>query len=125
MSNRATRRAEVRAFRRYVAHRYLETYLISADLRPDDHPLLAGAISSWYGNIRTRRPVYCACKASFLTDAAQAGAFLLAVSPASNSVGVSAFCDRCWRDLSDAEVEAVCARLLKKFVANGRFEALA
>ena len=53
----------------------------------------------------------------------QAGGFLLAVPPAGNSAGVSAFCDRCFKTLTDADLEAVCAYVLKKFVGpRGRFE---
>ena len=122
MSNRATRRSEGRALRREVSHAHLTTYLLDADLRLDGHPLLEGAISFWYRSMRTRRPVCCACKASFLDDAVQAGAFLLAVPPAATSAGVSAFCDQCWRDLSDAEIQTVATRVLRKFVPQGRFE---
>jgi len=47
----------------------------------------------------------------------------LAVPPAGNSAGVSAFCDRCFKTLTDADLEAVCAYVLKKFVGpRGRFE---
>jgi hypothetical protein len=113
---RHERRSEIARFRREVSLAYLETYLLDADLRLDDHPLLAGAVSFWYGNIRQRKPVCCACKASFLDDEVQAGGFLLAVPPAANSAGVSAFCHRCFETLTDADLEAVCARVLKKFV---------
>jgi hypothetical protein len=49
---------------------------------------------------------------------------LLATPPHGTSAGVSAFCDRCWRDLWDNAIEVVCARLLRKFVAGGRFEGM-
>jgi hypothetical protein len=122
MGNRATRRSEARAFRREVSHAHLTTYLLEADLRLDGHPLLEGAISFWYSGIKTRRPFCCACKASFLDDAVQAAAFLLAVPPAATSAGVSAFCHQCWQTLPMSEIEAIATRVLRKVVPGGRFE---
>ena len=122
MLNRATRRSELKRFKREVHMRHLETYLLDADLRLDDHPLLAGAIAFWYRNIPTRQPVCCACKTSFVDNAAQAAGFLLCHPPNSKSAGVSAFCDRCWSTLPMIELEMVCTNVLRKVVGpRGRF----
>jgi len=37
------------AFKREVSHSHGTTYLLAADLRLDDDPLLAGAVAFWYG----------------------------------------------------------------------------
>jgi hypothetical protein len=124
MSNRATRRASVAAFRRDLYRDHLLTHLIDADAPLDDHPLLSRAVWYWRGQIQQRRPLCPACRANF-ADGAVVAAFLFAMpATASQTVSVSAFCDECWRDLALTDIERISARVLSAVLPGGRFEPL-
>jgi hypothetical protein len=118
---RQERRSDIARFRRDASRASLLTYMVAADQPLDSHPLLRNALSYWRSNIQQRRPFCPACKANFADDA-RPGAFLFAtIAVAPTSASVSAFCDECWRDLPEAEIEREAARVLRHLIPGGRF----
>src|SRR4051794_31821326 len=117
--NRHQRRAEMTRFRRELSGGLLSYLVDATDPRLAGQRLLSGAIAYWSANIGPRRPKCFACRTPF-ADAAEAGAFLL-VKPScsATSCSVSGLCRACWRDLSDAEIEAAAARALKPVAPSG------
>ena len=121
---RHERRASVAAFRRDLYRDHLLTRLIDADADLSAFPLLVRAVSFWRGQIQQRRPLCPACRANF-ADGAVVAAFLFAVpATASQTVSVSGFCDKCWRDLALTDLERISARVLSAVLPNGAFEPL-
>jgi hypothetical protein len=123
--SRHQRRADLAEFKREAHKAHLVTYMVAADdnVALDRHPLLSRAVSFWRAGIPQRRPFCPACKRGYADDA-DPGAFLFAVPAlAPSSVSVSAFCDRCWLNLTDGEVEATCHRVLPALLPGGKFEA--
>ena len=121
--NRASRRANLSAFKRDATHGLL-TYLIEASDPLDRAPLLRDAINFWRTNAPTRKPICIGCKASFTGEAqVDVAAFLLATSPASSgTASVSGICVTCWNGLSDDELERAALRVLRTFLPNAKFE---
>lgn len=118
--NRHERRSGLARFRRNAASALL-TYLVEPDdAALDGHPLLRQAASYWRSNIRARRPCCIGCRTSFAADA-EPGAFLFAVPALARTASISVFCIRCWRDLPEADIERVCARVLQNFAPGGHF----
>jgi hypothetical protein len=119
MSNRASRRAAISDFRR-VAQSELVTYLVEADLDLSEHPQLLSAQARWQFDIERRRPSCIGCKASFAGSATPA-AYLFATANTSRMTSVSVFCQSCWANLPDSELERVALRVLRKVLPGARF----
>lgn len=117
--NRATRRSELRSFKRTAHKSHLLTFLIAADDVAALDGLLRHALSFWRGNIMQRRPFCPACKSNY-ADGALPGAFLFSTTAvAPTTASVTAFCDQCSRDLDVVEREAT--RVLRSIIADGKW----
>lgn len=121
--NRATRRADLRSFKRTVHKSHLLTYMVEANDVVALDGLLARAMSFWRDGIEQRRP-FCpvkACRANF-ADGAHPGAFLLSVPAlAPTSASVTAICTNCWRDLPPVDIERAAAKVLRQLIPGGKF----
>ena len=122
--NRHRRRSEIANFKRKVSHASIVTFLVDAGDLLEGHPLLRDASRWWRANVKRRRPTCCACRASFADDGVSVGAFLFSTSPAAPlSASVSAFCGRCWRTMTDEQIEQAAMKTLRKLMPDGtKFE---
>jgi hypothetical protein len=116
---RHERRASLAAFRKDAMRRDVETFLIeSGDTGLLRSPFFQ-AILHWRSHAASRKPrCAAACGTTFAADD-MPGGWLFAQPTGSNAVSVSAFCAKCWSGLSDAGLELVAMRVLKKIKPNG------
>ena len=119
MTSRRQRRAEVAAARK-MARSEIMTFLVEAnDPRLAQEPTLQAAIKRCLMTAASNRPTCIGCR-STMGNSAPPMAFLLASSATTTSV--SAFCARCWRDLSNAELEQHSLRILQRLLPGAHFE---
>jgi hypothetical protein len=119
--NRHQRRADLADFKRDAHNAHLVTYMIEADDEAslDRHALLRRALEFWRGNIKQRRPYCPACKSNY-ADGAHPGGFLFSTTAvAPTNASVTAFCNRCARDLDVVEREAT--RVFRQLMPGGKF----
>lgn len=84
-------------------------------------PMLSRAISFWHDGIARRRPFCPACRGNYADDA-HPGAFLFSVPAlAPTSASVTAFCDKCWRDLPTDVIEREAVKVLRRLLPHGHF----
>src|SRR4051794_17716927 len=118
--NRHARRADMRRFRRSD----LLTHIVAADdsAALGGHKLLKDALASWQADLLSRKAICIGCKAPFADLDAKVGAYLFAMPVnVDGLVSTSAFCHRCWRELSPADVERQASRVLRQLLPGGRF----
>ena len=121
MNNRATRRADTRAFRQQVHRDHIVTHLVSVHTDLTPYPMLHNVAMAWRAGIASRRPYCFCCKASFAKTATP-GAFLFAVPRGDTDMAsVSVLCVECWRDLPLDKIEAVAAQVLRALSPDGRW----
>ena len=122
MSNRASRRRDVREFRHHVHRGHVITHLIDAGADLSGTPMLARIAAAWRAAIPQRRPSCFACETGFADITATAGAFLFATpSAAADLASVSVLCTECWRCLPDSDIEDAAVSLLRQISPHGRF----
>jgi hypothetical protein len=120
--SRHERRSQIARFRRECSGGHLMTYLIPAGAS-FDHPVIQRAQAHWEANRLMRQPQCIGCKVIFGENSMRVGLWLHAISPAiSHAASTSAFCEKCGRDLSDAQVDRICTRVLRALLPNGHFE---
>jgi|SoiMethySBSTD1v2_1073268.scaffolds.fasta_scaffold474059_2 hypothetical protein len=109
MSNRHERRANVAEFRRRVGN-YLDTTLVPAGTRLDDHPVFASALVYWESQRQAHSRQCIACMEEFDPDGETVGAFLFATAPSMpGSASVSAICKKCvLPPLGSSNVASAC-----------------
>jgi hypothetical protein len=118
MSNRASRRASISRFRK-IARGSLTTHCLAADCDLSAHPLLDAARRQWLDSIPTRHPVCVRCKKAISV----VGALLFVTVEESPMVGCSGYCDRCWTEASDNDLERSAVRMIRRQVLpRGEFE---
>jgi hypothetical protein len=117
---RAERRAEISRFRKATAKGVVSYLIDPADKRLEAEPVLKDALAYWARNISVRRPKCFACRTPFVAEA-EAGAFLLLTAPSdARSASISGLCRKCWRDLSDSEIEAAATVAVRPLLRGGR-----
>jgi hypothetical protein len=119
---RHERRAEIARFRKECSGGHLMTYLVPAGTAID-HLTIKRAQAHWEANRLLRQPMCIGCKLIFADNSARVGSFLHAINPAlPDSASTSAFCEECDRDLSNAQVDEICTRVLRRLLPGGVFE---
>jgi hypothetical protein len=121
MSNRAQRRLDQRLFRH---GQHVETFLISPndDAAFKRKPLLARAVSYWYGGLHKGHHTCIACGLPFgITSDLKPGLFLFACPPGAALASISAICVACDGSLSEGEIETLCIGVLDRLWPGGRF----
>jgi hypothetical protein len=117
--NRHTRRADMRTFRRSD----LLTHCVAADdVALENHPLLKNALENWRAGRGSRKLTCIGCKLLFGDDDARAGGYLFAMPVnVDGLVSTSVFCDRCWHELSPADIEREATRVLRQLLPGGKW----
>jgi hypothetical protein len=122
MSNRASRRRDVREFRHHVHRGHIVTHLVDAGSDLSGTPMLARIATAWRAAISQRKPSCFGCEASFANTIATPGAFLFATpSGVADLASVSVLCSTCWHGLPDSAVDDAAVSLLRQISPHGRF----